>query len=88
MEVLEREGILDDLHGRLRQAAVTRGRLILLGGEAGVGKTALLRHFLVDVCKQASVLSGQRDAVSTPRALGPFFDITPADATVFLNIGC
>ena len=50
------------------------GRLGVIGGEAGVGKTALVRAF----CGQAQgfrVLWGACDALFTPRPLGPFVDI-------------
>ena len=42
MELLERSDALDAMHRLLRQAGDGRGCLLLLGGEAGVGKTALL----------------------------------------------
>ena len=52
----------------------SRGRVLLIGGEAGVGKTALLRRFRDD-CPGARVLWGACDALFTPRPLGPFVDI-------------
>ncbi|WP_090800382.1 ATP-binding protein [Asanoa ishikariensis] len=55
--------------------AVTAGNggvLVLLGGEAGGGKTALVREF----CRhQGPVLWGACDPLFTPRPLGPFTDI-------------
>ncbi|WP_281257720.1 ATP-binding protein [Asanoa hainanensis] len=55
--------------------AVTAGHggvLVLLGGEAGGGKTALVREF----CRHhAPVLWGACDPLFTPRPLGPFTDI-------------
>ena len=53
----------------------SRGRLVLIGGEAGVGKTALLRHFCDDPPAGARLLWGACDALFTPRPLGPFVDI-------------
>jgi len=50
------------------------GRLGLVGGEAGIGKTTLLRTF----CGQAGgsrLLWGACDSLFTPRPLGPFVDI-------------
>jgi len=52
----------------------SRGRVLLIGGEAGVGKTALLRRFRDD-CPGARFLWGACDALFTPRPLGPFVDI-------------
>jgi DNA-binding CsgD family transcriptional regulator len=60
-----------------RLAAVRRdrrGRLVLVSGEAGIGKTALLRAFC-DAPLPVRVLWGGCDALHTPRALGPFVDI-------------
>jgi predicted ATPase len=42
MELLEREPHLEQLEEHLRQAAAGHGRVVLVGGEAGVGKTALV----------------------------------------------
>ena len=56
-----------------------RGRLLLLGGEAGVGKTALLRRACDNRPAGARLLWGACDALITPRPLGPFLDI--ADST-------
>jgi DNA-binding CsgD family transcriptional regulator/tetratricopeptide (TPR) repeat protein len=53
----------------------SRGRLKLVGGEAGVGKTALLRHFCDERQGSARVLWGSCDALFTPRPLGPLQDI-------------
>jgi DNA-binding CsgD family transcriptional regulator len=52
----------------------SRGRLVLVGGEAGVGKTALLRRFC-EPLRSARILWGACDALFTPRPLGPFLDI-------------
>ena len=40
--LVEREGLLRALHDRL-QAATRQGHVALLGGEAGIGKTRVLR---------------------------------------------
>jgi DNA-binding CsgD family transcriptional regulator len=53
----------------------SRGRLLLVGGEAGVGKTALLRRFSDNRPSGSRVLWGACDALFTPRPLGPFLDI-------------
>jgi DNA-binding CsgD family transcriptional regulator len=54
---------------------VSGGRLVLIGGEAGVGKTALVRHFCAEQARSLRILSGSCDALFTPRPLGPFLDI-------------
>jgi predicted ATPase len=53
MRLLERDPFADQLRTWLADAAVCRGRLVLLGGEAGVGKTALVHHFAEQASKQA-----------------------------------
>jgi DNA-binding CsgD family transcriptional regulator len=74
-ELLERAGELSILgEGFDAVQRSSRGRVILIGGEAGVGKTALLRRFCDDA-GGARVLWGACDALFTPRPLGPFIDI-------------
>ena len=46
--LLERAAQLATLQSSLAEAAAGRGRLVLVYGEAGVGKTALVRQFCAD----------------------------------------
>jgi DNA-binding CsgD family transcriptional regulator/tetratricopeptide (TPR) repeat protein len=55
--------------------ASSRGRLVLLGGEAGVGKTALVRRFAGERSATTRTLFGACDPLFTPRPLGPFLDV-------------
>ena len=73
MRLLEREHPLAALHERARRAAEGRGSVVLLAGEAGIGKTALLRAF-ADAAR-LPVLSGLCDSLRTPRPLGPLRDV-------------
>lgn len=73
--LLERSEPLNELRQRLGRAAAGQGRLVLLAGEAGVGKTALLRHLVSAHASTARVLWGACDPLFTPRPLGPFLDI-------------
>jgi predicted ATPase len=59
MQLLERESALDALGGWLAEARAGRGRLVLVGGEAGVGKTALVSEFGVRHRQAARVLLGR-----------------------------
>jgi predicted ATPase len=52
-----------------------RGRLVFVRGEAGVGKTVLLRRFCELRPRAVRVLWGSCDALFTPRPLGPLVDI-------------
>jgi DNA-binding CsgD family transcriptional regulator len=72
--LLEREQQLAALERHL--AAVTTsqvGRFVFVGGEAGVGKSSLVRRFCSEWAVR--VLSGACDALATPHPLGPFLDI-------------
>ena len=70
-QLLEREELL----AHLAAARSDGGRLLFLGGEAGVGKTALVRTFLDDQPESIRVLWGACDSLFTPRPLGPFLDV-------------
>lgn len=48
---------------------------MLIGGEAGVGKTSLLRRFRDERAGSTRFLWGACDALFTPRPLGPFVDV-------------
>ncbi len=78
MELLERAAQLDDLMARLAEAAAGRGGVVFLGGEAGAGKTALVRHFLEAAGVGERALLGFCDALGTARPLGPLLDMAPS----------
>jgi predicted ATPase len=78
MELLERDQHLDQLAALLRQAAAGHGHVVFVGGEAGVGKTALIDEFCRRVAGTAAVLRTSCDALSTPGPLGPLRDFAPA----------
>jgi len=76
VELLERTGELSLLREQLAEvAACSRGRLVLVRGEAGIGKTALLRRFCAEAGEPARLLWASCDPLFTPRLLGPFLDI-------------
>src|SRR6185295_10832162 len=75
MELLEREQFLGDLEALLSDVNAGSGRVVLVSGEAGVGKTSLVECFTEAHKKQARVLWGSCDALFTPRPLGPLYDI-------------
>src|SRR3954469_24741203 len=74
MTLLERRTELDGLEALLARAT-SGGHLVLVGGEAGVGKTALITHVSDRARTTARVLMGACDPLSTPRPLGPLLDI-------------
>jgi DNA-binding CsgD family transcriptional regulator/tetratricopeptide (TPR) repeat protein len=72
VELLERADLLAALDAMAESARGGRGRVALVAGEAGVGKTALVERFCRD---RSPVLAGACDALATPRPLGPIRDI-------------
>src|ERR1700730_17233738 len=73
--LLERESVLGQLGGSGERAGGGAGRVVLLRGEAGVGKTAVIRHFIADLDERVRVLRGSCDPLATPRPLGPLIDL-------------
>ena len=75
MGLLERADQLGALHEcAVEVAANARGRVVLVFGEAGIGKTALLRQFRDELPRRVSGLWGTCDALFTPRPLGPLLE--------------
>jgi DNA-binding CsgD family transcriptional regulator len=74
MDLLERAPLLDELSGVLA-ATADGGRVVLVAGEAGIGKSALIRGFSERRSADARFLVGACDPLLTPRALGPLHDI-------------
>jgi DNA-binding CsgD family transcriptional regulator len=74
---LERESVLAGLAGLARQAARGAGKIALLHGEAGVGKSVVVASFMSSVATGARVLLGNCDPLVVPRRLGPLIDMLP-----------
>ena len=75
MQLLERDSPLTDLAGCLDDAVAGAGRIVLVGGEAGIGKTTLIEQFLAEHQAQTRILIGRCDALFTPQPLSPLHDI-------------
>jgi DNA-binding CsgD family transcriptional regulator len=73
MELIERAGFLASLRALFEGIEESEGHCIMISGEAGIGKTSLIRAF----CKEAGprVYQGSCDALFTPRPLAPLYDI-------------
>ena len=76
LERAEQSALLDEALASV--AAGRRGRTVLVLGEAGIGKTALLRGFGDSAAGTARVLWAGCDHLFTPRPLGPFLDLAEA----------
>jgi predicted ATPase len=74
--LLERATQLSALVGGLEEVErSTRGHVVLVGGEAGVGKTVLIREFCDEHGSGTKILRGACDPLFTPRPLGPLLDV-------------
>ena len=77
MELLEREHELAELDDAVSGAIRGRGCVLLVHGEAGIGKSSLVSALREHPPEGSRVLVGACDALSTPRTLGPLRDLTP-----------
>ncbi len=75
MELIEREEFLAALHTKFETVTKGEGHCILLSGEAGLGKTSLVRAFCREIKSDCKKLQGTCDALFTPRPLAPLYDI-------------
>ncbi|WP_320782014.1 ATP-binding protein [Streptomyces sp. CRN 30] len=73
-DLLERERESAQLRAAVDGAAAGRGTAVLVVGEAGIGKTSLVRSFVRDAGPGVRVLTGSCDDLPAPRPLGPLRD--------------
>jgi DNA-binding CsgD family transcriptional regulator/tetratricopeptide (TPR) repeat protein len=76
--LLERDDALGALEEALAASRDGSGGFVLVSGDSGVGKTALVRTFCARSAPDLRVLVGGCDGLRTPRPLGPFADIARA----------
>jgi DNA-binding CsgD family transcriptional regulator len=74
MPLLERDDHLAALRQYGEEARAGDGRLVLMCGEAGVGKSALLDALETET-RDVRWATGACDGMFTPRPLGPLFDL-------------
>src|SRR5436305_926215 len=77
--LLERSQELSTLADAFSQVVENRrGRMILISGEAGIGKTSLVQRFCEHANGTERVLWGACDVLFTPRPFGPLVDVAEA----------
>ena len=74
MQLLERDEALAAITGRVTHVD-EHGAVVLVSGEAGIGKTTLLRAVVDRLSAGTRLLSGACDDLSVARPLGPFLDM-------------
>jgi DNA-binding CsgD family transcriptional regulator len=75
MELIERAGFLTSLQAKFKDVAEGEGHCILVSGEAGIGKTSLVKAFCKEVQNNCKIYRGTCDALFTPSPLAPVYDI-------------
>ena len=75
MELIEREGFVNLLQAKLDNVTKGEGHCIFITGEAGIGKTSLVKEFCKSQPSRYKVYHGACDALFTPRPLAPLYDI-------------
>lgn len=65
-----------------RALADPDARLVLVRGEAGIGKTALIRTFLESHEDEINALYGASDDLSTPQPFGPLWDVARTEPSL------
>jgi ATP/maltotriose-dependent transcriptional regulator MalT len=75
MELIERGSFLTALISQFGKVSKNEGRCIFVSGEAGIGKTSLIKAFCNEVKDKCNVYHGICDALFTPRPLAPLYDV-------------
>lgn len=73
--ILEREKELQVLESALEKASRGNGQLVIICGEAGIGKTRLIEYFVESQQEPMRFLRGACDPFSIPHPLCPLIDI-------------
>jgi DNA-binding CsgD family transcriptional regulator/tetratricopeptide (TPR) repeat protein len=81
--MLERDAELSALAHAAREAADGHGSVVLVMGEAGIGKSSLVEALRSHLPAEGRMLIGYCDDLATPRTLGPFRDLVGSVGTEF-----
>src|SRR6476661_3971242 len=75
MELIERDSFLTALRSQFERVSEGEGRSIFVSGEAGIGKTSLIKAFCNEVKNKCNAYLGICYALFTPRPLAPLYDV-------------
>jgi DNA-binding CsgD family transcriptional regulator len=75
VELQEREELLAALLATFEDACKEDGRIAVIRGEAGIGKTSLARALTTTLADRAAVLWGNCDDLLTPQPMAPIWDL-------------
>src|SRR5262245_15142098 len=75
MHLFERQPFLERLKQCLERARAGAGKVVLVAGEAGIGKSSLVEQFVSEHRRDVRTLWGACDALATPRVLAPVHEI-------------
>lgn len=75
MELIERNKFLAALAAGFEKIVEGEGHCVLLAGEAGIGKTSLIKAFSKLKRNDCNIYQGTCDSLFTPRPLAPVYDI-------------
>src|SRR5512143_1278644 len=85
MDLLERESQQQQISETIKSVHAGEGAIVLIGGEAGIGKTSFASAVAASFRSHGRVLWGACDPLFTPRALGPIYDIAVRDLPQLLD---
>lgn len=77
MTILERQECFEQLCKALADIEGLGGRIALIHGEAGIGKSTVVRQFLNTLPRGTQQAVGYCDPLNTPRPLGPIREVVP-----------
>ena len=86
MDLLERDAPRAIINDTFKQVCANEGAIVLVSGEAGIGKTSFVTEFAEAQRPLRRILWGACDPLFTPRPLGPIYDIALRDLPHLLDL--